>query len=502
MGSALMVASINSEGSGARLDDRVQPASDGAVDPGPVVVAADRKLYVKTYGCQMNVYDSERMVDSLRPFGFSETSTPADADVIVLNTCHIRERAADKVYSQLGRLREIKADRASAGKVTQIAVAGCVAQAEGTEIARRAPAVDLVVGPLAYHRLPELLLRSQAEGRTVIDTSFPSVSKFDTLPKRHASGAPSAFLTVQEGCDKFCTFCVVPYTRGSETSRPVSAVLAEARQLADMGVKEITLLGQNVNAYHGEGPDGDWSLAKLLYALADIDGIERLRYTTSHPRDMDADLINAHRSLAKLMPYLHLPVQSGSDRILSAMNRRHTVDSYRRLIEQVRAARPDIALSTDMIVGFPGETEADFAASLALVAEIGYAQAYTFKYSARPGTPAAKLDDQIDETVKTQRLERLRDLMVAQQTAFNVACSGQVLDVLFDRTGREPGQLIGRSPFLQSVHVTADKSLLGTLQPVIILSGGPNSLAGTLAHPVPVVAAAPPDSGTGVDQHR
>jgi tRNA-2-methylthio-N6-dimethylallyladenosine synthase len=484
-----MAASTNSEGLAAQVSDPVPSTSDLTPVDGAVAVPAGKKLYVKTYGCQMNVYDSERMADTLRPLGFAETTTPDDADVIVLNTCHIRERAVDKVYSQLGRLREIKATRALGGKQTQIAVAGCVAQAEGTEIARRAPAVDLVVGPLAYHRLPDLLSRAQSEGRTVIDTSFPSVSKFDALPHRHASGAPSAFLTVQEGCDKFCTFCVVPYTRGAETSRPVAALLAEARQLADQGVKEITLLGQNVNAYHGQGPDGVWSLARLLFSLADIAGIERLRYTTSHPRDMSADLIAAHRDITKLMPYLHLPVQSGSDRILAAMNRRHTVDSYRRLLDQVRVARPDIALSTDMIVGFPGESEADFAASLALVAEIGYAQAYTFKYSARPGTPAANLDDQVDEGVKTERLERLRDLMVTQQTAFNVACSGKVLDVLFDRAGREPGQLIGRSPFLQSVHVTADSAMLGTLQPVTILSGGPNSLAGMLTEPADTLAA-------------
>jgi tRNA-2-methylthio-N6-dimethylallyladenosine synthase len=475
-----MASSTNSEGSGATLESLARPASGGALEPGAEAMPANKKLYIKTYGCQMNVYDSERMTDSLRPFGFTQTSTPEDADVIVLNTCHIRERAADKVYSNLGRLREIKAERAIAGKLTQIAVAGCVAQAEGSEIARRAPAVDLVVGPLAYHRLPDLLFRSQVEGRTVIDTSFPTISKFDSLPKRHSVGAPSAFLTVQEGCDKFCTFCVVPYTRGAETSRPVAALLAEARQLADHGVKEITLLGQNVNAYHGEGTDGIWSLAQLLHALADIAGIERLRYTTSHPRDMSDDLVAAHRDIPKLMPYLHLPVQSGSDRILAGMNRRHTVDHYRRLIDQVRQARPDIALSTDMIVGFPGETEADFAASLALVEEVGYAQAYTFKYSPRPGTPAAGHEDQIDEAVKTERLERLRDLMVAQQTAFNAACSGQTMDVLFDRTGREPGQLIGRSPFLQSVHVSADQAMLGTLQPVMILSGGPNSLAGAL----------------------
>jgi tRNA-2-methylthio-N6-dimethylallyladenosine synthase len=474
------------------LDDDAMALADGLAAPDGVdacgaPAAARKTVFVKTYGCQMNVYDSERMVDALKPHGFTEAGSPDDADLILLNTCHIREKAVEKVYSDLGRLRAVKSVRAAAGKQTQIAVAGCVAQAEGQEIARRAPVVDLVVGPLAYHRLPELLNEAKiARGtethsrHSVIDTSFPAESKFDQLPPRRASGSATAFLTVQEGCDKFCTFCVVPYTRGSETSRPALKLVAEAKALVAGGVKEITLLGQNVNAYHGEGPSGTWSLAQLLAELAKIPGLARLRYTTSHPRDMADDLIAAHRDIPQLMPYLHLPIQSGSDRVLAAMNRRHTVEHYYRLMDRIQAARPDIALSTDIIVGFPGETDADFAATLAVVRRVGYAQAYTFKYSSRPGTPAAELGEQVPEAVKVERLTALRDLVVAQQTAFNAACAGRSMDVLFDRQGR-PGQLIGRSAYLQSVHVAAEAGMLGQLVPVRILSGGPNSLAGSMS---------------------
>jgi tRNA-2-methylthio-N6-dimethylallyladenosine synthase len=439
----------------------------------------------------MNVYDSERMSEALAAHGYCPTDTPEAADVVILNTCHIREKAADKVYSELGRLRQIKEERRLAGLSTSIAVAGCVAQAEGAEIIARAPVVDLVVGPQSYHRLPDLLRRSEAEGRRLVDTSFPEEDKFQHLPERavvatsSARGpvtrSASAFLTVQEGCDKFCTFCVVPYTRGVEASRPVAAVIAEARRLAQRGVAEIALLGQNVNAYHGDGPDGEtWSLARLLRALADIEGVERLRYTTSHPRDMGEDLIAAHRDVDKLMPYLHLPVQSGADRILAAMNRKHTVDDYRRLVDRVRAARPDIALSTDVIVGFPGETEGEFQATLDLFAEIGFAQAYSFKYSARPGTPAAKIEEQLPESVKTERLLRLQDRLEGQTRAFNDGCIGRTMPVLFERAGRQTGELVGRSPYLQPVHATGDLDLVGRIRAVDISGAGNNSLTGVI----------------------
>ena len=446
-----------------------------------------RKVFVKTFGCQMNVYDSERMTELLGVHGYVETEAMETADVILLNTCHIREKAAEKVYSDLGRIRQVKAARASEGKDTIVAVAGCVAQAEGAEMARRAPVVDLVVGPQSYHRLGELIARADRERRQIVETGFPEEDKFGRLPQRARPKAVTAFLTVQEGCDKFCTFCVVPYTRGAEFSRPVADVEAEARRLAGHGVREITLLGQNVNAYHGQGPDGRaWSLAQLIGRLASIDGIERLRYTTSHPRDMTDDLIAAHGEQAKLMPYLHLPFQAGADRILAAMNRKHTAADYLALVARIRAARPDLALSTDIIVGFPGETDAEFEATLDMVERVGFAQAYSFKYSPRPGTPGATLAAQVPDALKTERLHRLQALLERQQTAFNSSCVGKVLPVLFERPGRHTGQLVGRSPYLQAVHTAADSSLLGRIVEVAIESLRPNSLCGAIVAEKPV----------------
>ena len=442
-----------------------------------------KKLYVKSYGCQMNVYDSHRMADTLAPEGFVETATPDDADLIILNTCHIREKAAEKVYSELGRMRVLKQEAALQGRDVKIAVAGCVAQAEGAEIIRRERAVDLVVGPQSYHRLPDMLKR--AEQGKAIDTEFPVEDKFGHLAApSHAATRKrgvSAFITVQEGCDKFCTFCVVPYTRGAEVSRPVARIVAEAQRLADAGVREITLLGQNVNAYHGEDSDGHAAtLGCLMHRLAEIPGIARLRYFTSHPRDMDDDLIAAHRDLPALMPQLHLPVQSGSDRILEAMNRHHTRADYLRLIERLRRARPDLAFSSDFIVGFPGETEDDFADTLRLMAEVGYASAFSFKYSPRPGTPAADLD-QVPEAAQDERLQRLQADIERQQAAFMSACVGQTFDVLFEKHGRHPGQVVGRSPYLQPVPVVAPASLIGEIAPVTITEVRTNSLIGTLA---------------------
>src|ERR1700676_4225904 len=400
-----------------------------------------KKLYVKSFGCQMNVYDSQRMADTLAPEGYVETASPDDADLIILNTCHIREKAAEKVYSELGRVRRMKDEAAASGRHVMVAVAGCVAQAEGEEIIRRAPAVDLVVGPQSYHRLPDLLARAARDGKA-IDTELPVDDKFNHLaaPGRAAirSRGVSAFVTVQEGCDKFCTFCVVPYTRGMETSRPANKILAEIERLADAGVREVTLIGQNVNAYHGEGPDGrPWPLALLLERVAQIDGIDRLRYTTSHPRDMNDDLIAAHRDLRELMPQLHLPVQSGSDRILAAMNRRHKRADYIDVVRRLREARPDLALTSDFIVGFPGETERDFSATLSLIDEIGFSGAFSFKYSPRPGTPSAEMADQVDEGVKSERLQRLQAAIEQSQAAFNRHCLGRTFDVLFDRAGRQ-----------------------------------------------------------------
>jgi tRNA-2-methylthio-N6-dimethylallyladenosine synthase len=447
---------------------------------------APKKVFVKTYGCQMNVYDSERMRDVLGPLGYAETGKPEEADLVILNTCHIREKAAEKVYSELGKIRRMKQERAGQGAEMLIAVAGCVAQAEGEEIVRRASAVDLVFGPQTYHRLPQLLARRHETGRPVVETEFPAEDKFEglddrVLPRRTVA----AFLTVQEGCDKFCSFCVVPYTRGSEFSRPVEQVLAEAGRMAAQGVKEFTLLGQNVNAYHGADARGrSVGLAGLVAELSRIEGIERLRYTTSHPRDMTEELIAAHAENPKLMPYLHLPVQSGSDSILKAMNRGHTADSYLRLVEKVRSVRPDIALSGDFIVGFPGETVDDFESTLKIVRDVGYASAYSFKYSPRPGTPAAESDKQVPESEKSARLQELQALIHAQQTAFNAAMVGRTLPVLLEKPGRDPGQLVGRSPYLQAVHLKADQGLIGMIVDTHISGVGTNSLSGHYARAV------------------
>jgi tRNA-2-methylthio-N6-dimethylallyladenosine synthase len=450
-------------------------------------MSAPRKLHIKSYGCQMNVYDAQRMVDTLAPEGFVETASIDDADLVILNTCHIREKASEKVYSELGRLRVAKDEAARHGRTMNVAVAGCVAQAEGAEIIRRAPVVDVVVGPQSYHNLPQLLARAKRDGRA-LDTEFPIDDKFGFLPPPKPAAIRargiSAFVTVQEGCDKFCTFCVVPYTRGAEVSRPVARIVDDVQRLADNGVREITLIGQNVNAYHGEGPDGQpWPLGKLLHHLAKIPGIVRLRYSTSHPRDVDESLIEAHRDLPALMPFVHLPVQSGSDRILAAMNRKHTADDYRRVIDRFRAVRPDIAFSSDFIVGFPGETEQDFAATLALVTQIGYAGAYSFKYSARPGTPAADMQEMVAAATMDERLVRLQELIDSQQHAFNEAAIGSTVDVLFERAARNPGQIVGRTAYLQPAHVMASEDIIGQVLPVTLASLERYSLLGALASP-------------------
>jgi tRNA-2-methylthio-N6-dimethylallyladenosine synthase len=440
-----------------------------------------KKLFVKTYGCQMNVYDSARMADLLAGVGYTPVLAPEDADMVILNTCHIREKAAEKVYSELGKLKELKQAKAQAGAPMLIAVAGCVAQAEGAEMIRRQSAVDIVVGPQSYHRLPEMIAKIARGAGHALETDFPAEDKFDSLPEERSTTGPSAFLTVQEGCDKFCTFCVVPYTRGPEYSRPAAQIVEEARRLADKGVREITLLGQNVNAYRGPGPDGkSWSLARLLHELADIDGIERLRYTTSHPRDMDDDLIEAHGEIEKLMPYLHLPVQSGSDRILAAMNRQHTAREYLDLVARIRNVCPDLALSSDFIVGFPGETDQDFDATLALMRDVNYAAAFSFKYSPRPGTPASAAAKQIPEDVKSERLQILQAVLIEQQIKFNRVCVGREMKVLFDRPGRKPGQVLGRTPWLQPVHVENAVHLIGQICDVHIESASSNSLKGAL----------------------
>jgi tRNA-2-methylthio-N6-dimethylallyladenosine synthase len=446
-----------------------------------------RKLHIKSYGCQMNVYDAQRMVDTLGAEGFVETASADDADLVILNTCHIREKASEKVYSELGRLRVLKDDAARNGRDIKIAVAGCVAQAEGAEIIRRAPVVDVVVGPQSYHHLPQLLARAQKDGRA-LETEFPVEDKFGFLPQPkpdaiRARGI-SAFVTVQEGCDKFCTFCVVPYTRGAEVSRPVAKIIDDVSRLADNGVREITLIGQNVNAYHGQGPDGlTWPLGRLLERLAKIPGVLRLRYSTSHPRDVDDSLIEAHRDLPQLMPFVHLPVQSGSDRILAAMNRKHTADDYRAVIDRFRAARQDIAFSSDFIVGFPGETGEEFAATLALVMQIGYAAAYSFKYSPRPGTPAADIRETVSAAEMDERLVRLQELIDHQQAAFNKAVIGKTVDVLFERPARNPGQIVGRTAYLQPAHVMAPADIIGKVLPVRIESLERYSLLGRLAMP-------------------
>ena len=449
-----------------------------------------RKLFIKTYGCQMNVYDSARMADVLAPIGFERTDTAEDADLVVLNTCHIRERAAEKVYSEIGRLRLMREARREAGEDDMlIAVAGCVAQAEGDEVRRRAPSVDIVVGPQAYHRLGGMVRRILADrGEHIVDTDFPTETKFDSLPEQSAPQGAAAFLTIQEGCDKFCTFCVVPYTRGAEYSRPAGDIRNEAIRLVGQGTQEITLLGQNVNAYHGAGEDGEtWTLAQLIRELAKIDGLERIRFTTSHPRDMDDDLIAAHGDTPKLMPYLHLPVQSGSDRILKRMNRGHGREAYFRIVERLRAVRPDLALSSDFIVGFPGETDQDFEDTLDLIRQVNFAQAYSFKYSERPGTPAAEHKDQVPEAVKSERLQRLQAPLNEQQLAFNEAMADRIVPVLFDRRGKKPGQLVGRSPWLQATHIDLDPvradALFGAVSDVRVARGAPNGLVGSLADP-------------------
>tara|TARA_A100001015_G_scaffold299547_1_gene383728 strand:+ start:710 stop:2083 length:1374 start_codon:yes stop_codon:yes gene_type:complete len=438
-----------------------------------------KKLFVKTFGCQMNVYDSERMKDVLAPTGYMPTDSLEDADMVILNTCHIREKASEKVFSDLGRLRKLK-DRASEQQKRHIliAVAGCVAQAEGEEITRRAPWVDMVVGPQTYHRLPELVAKADPISRlSVVDTEFPTEVKFDFLPEEAAPRGPAAFLSVQEGCDKFCSFCVVPYTRGAEFSRQAEQIIIEAKRLVAAGTREITLLGQNVNAWRGAAPDGtNWGLGRLIRELAEIDDLPRLRYTTSHPLDMDDDLMSAHRDVPQLMPYLHLPVQAGSDRILKAMNRRHTADDYRRVIDRLRTFKPGLALSGDFIVGFPGETDRDFADTIKLVAEIGYASAYSFKYSPRPGTPAAGNDQQVEAQVKADRLAALQQLLDAQQMAFNKTCEGQQMAVLIDKMGGRDGQVTGRSPFMQSVYLAGDHTQLGKMVTVTVKEARQNSL--------------------------
>ena len=467
-----------------------------------------KKVFIKTYGCQMNVYDSNRMANVLKPHGYEEALSSDDADLVILNTCHIREKAAEKVYSEIGRLRQHKLAKAADGKDMFIAIAGCVAQAEGAEMMKRAPAVDLVLGPQTYHRLPDMLKEAQAQrdaGRKssrVMDTEFPADTKFDHLPADADFDSPAQFLTIQEGCDKFCAFCVVPYTRGAEYSRSVADVVGEAERMAAKGVVEITLLGQNVNAYHGEQAEGETTnLASLIRAVGDVEGISRIRYTTSHPRDMDDDLINVHSELDACMPYLHLPVQSGSDNILAAMNRQHTREDYFVTVDKLRAARPDLALSGDFIVGFPGETDQDFEDTLDLVRRVKYAQAYSFKYSPRPGTPASVHTEQVPEDVKAVRLARLQDLLEEQQQEFNDGSVGMEMDILLEREGKQTGQLIGRSPYLQAVHVdlsSADNGLdegrdtpytefMGKLVRVKIVEAGQRSLKGELVGAVPQI---------------
>lgn len=445
-----------------------------------------KKLFVKTYGCQMNMYDSERMIELLKPLGYQLSNTPEDADMIILNTCHIREKAEHKLYSDIGRLEPYKDAKAAKGEYTILAVAGCVAQAEGEEIYRRKPAVDMVFGPQSYHKLPEMIAQAHRtlakNGKPVVlEVDFPVESKFDSLPNPNPDHTGAAFLSIQEGCDKFCTFCVVPYTRGAEYSRPVADIIKEAKHLVSLGVREITLLGQNVTAYHGVGLDGkEWTMGRLLFEIAEIEGLQRIRYTTSHPKDMHEELYAAHRDIPHLMPYLHLPIQSGSDAILRAMNRKHTAKEYVHVIEKLRSVRPDIAMSSDFIVGFPGETEKDFEDTLQLVRDINYVQAYSFKYSIRPGTPAALMECQINEDIKDHRLQILQELLREQQLTFNMKMVGKKTTVLLEKEGRHEGQLIGKSPFLQSVYVEASKRLLGQIITVVIDGGSQNSLSGRM----------------------
>lgn len=442
------------------------------------------KVLVKSYGCQMNVYDSTRMSDLLGAEGYSETTSEHDADLVILNTCHIREKAAEKIYSELGKLAIAKRERVAQGREMKIVVAGCVAQAEGEEVLKRARVVDLVVGPQSYHRLPDLLKQARG-GARLTDTEFAVEDKFDALPQPGSTKirqrGVSAFVTIQEGCDKFCSFCVVPYTRGAEISRPVGDIIEETQRLIDAGVREITLIGQNVNAYRGAGPDGlKWGLARLLDRLSHIDGLSRLRYTTSHPVDMSQDLIEAHGALAKLMPYVHLPVQAGSDRVLKAMNRKHTASDYLDIVRQLRAVRPDVALSSDFIVGFPGESDRDFEETMALARAVAFASSFSFKYSMRPGTPGAERDDQIDEAVKRDRLAALQTLLEEQRQAFNAATIGRKLEVLFEKPGRHDGQIAGKSPYLQAIHVEGPVGMIGEIARVEIVAAGPNSLAARL----------------------
>jgi tRNA-2-methylthio-N6-dimethylallyladenosine synthase len=435
---------------------------------------ASRKLHIKTYGCQMNVYDSGRIADLLAPLGFAVSDTADDADLVILNTCHVREKAAEKLYSDIGRLRPLKTAKRAGGDRMLVAVAGCVAQAEGAEIRARAPEVDIVLGPQTYHRLPEMVARAARQEGLVLDTDFPAEAKFDFLPPTDTAPGVGAFVSIQEGCDKFCTFCVVPYTRGAEYSRPPASIISEARRLVQLGAREITLLGQNVNAYRCDG----WGLGRLIGALAQMPGLARIRYTTSHPREVDDELIAAHRDIDALMPFLHLPVQSGSDRVLEAMNRRHTADDYRRTVDRLRRARRDLALSSDFIAGFPGESDADFEATMRLVRDVTFAQAFSFKYSVRPGTPAAAMKRQVPDTVKAARLAALQELLSAQQRDFNRACIGRDLPVLFEKSGRHAGQLVGRSPYLQAVHANAPGAMIGAVATVRVTALGANSLAG------------------------
>jgi tRNA-2-methylthio-N6-dimethylallyladenosine synthase len=446
-----------------------------------------KKLFIKTYGCQMNVYDSERMADLLEPLGYKTVNSPDSADMVILNTCHIREKASEKMYSELGRIRAFKENQRHKGHSMVVAVAGCVAQAEGEEIMNRVPFVDMVFGPQTYHRLPEMIaqaMRSQDKtegpGRGILDVEFPVESKFDHLLPPVVNQSSTAFLSIQEGCNKFCHFCVVPYTRGAEYSRPVCDVIRDTESLVDQGVCEITLLGQNVNAYHGSSPgkNGEWGLGRLINCLADIDGLKRIRYTTSHPRDVDSELIDAHRDVDKLMPYLHLPVQSGSDQILKSMNRQHTADHYRQIIEQLRESRPDLVFSTDIIVGYPGESDKDFTDTLNFVRDIDFAQAYSFKYSRRPGTPGASMENQVPEHIKSERLEQLQELLRKQQRLFYHSLVNTVQPVLFEKSGRYKGQIVGRSPFQQPVHVEAPTRLIGHIIDVHIVEAHSNSLSG------------------------
>jgi tRNA-2-methylthio-N6-dimethylallyladenosine synthase len=444
-----------------------------------------KKLFIKTWGCQMNVYDSGRMADVVAPLGYAATEDVAEADLVIFNTCHIREKATEKLFSELGRLRPLQKAKAEQGSRMMVAVAGCVAQAEGPEIQRRAPYVDMVFGPQTYHQLPEMIAKVSRGAGIILNTEFTTEAKFDQLPDQHPDvkgrDNVSAFLSIQEGCDKFCSFCVVPYTRGAEFSRSVPSLIAEAERLVQNGAREITLLGQNVNAFHGEGPDGkSWGLGRLFHRLADIQGLKRLRYMTSHPRDMDDELIHAHRDLPQLMPFLHLPVQSGSDAILDAMNRKHTSDDYRRIIDRLRAARPDMALSSDFIIGFPGESDKDFAHTMQLIRDVGFAQAYSFTYSRRPGTPAAVMPNQIEESVKSARLQELQQLLREQQEQFNQTMLGKDLPILFDRAGRMEGQVHGRTPYMQAIHVDGPARIIGQEMSATITKVGMNSLTGQI----------------------